>query len=317
MATTTSKELLVHRYQLCQTYGYEEAAKQEGISKETIRRNCRAYRAEYINDLGTDARSLVFDIENSPSMAYIWGLWQETRSTDFIKEDWYVMSWAAKWLGEDEKMCMALPDYEGFAKDPRDDKALLTDLWHLLNEADIVIAHNGKKFDCRKINARFIINGMTPPSPYKIVDTLLEARRNFAFTSNKLSDLAKYLKVRQKIVNSGFQLWKDCMDGDLNAWALMKEYNVGDIDALEDIYYKLLPYMASHPNMGIYTNDDIEVCAACGSADISKQGGDKGSYTNLSKFPMYRCNDCGGWSRGRKSMLDQEKRNTLLSKIAK
>ena len=263
---------------------------------------------------GTGAKILLFDIENAPSNAYIWSLWKDVNSTAFINDDWYVMSWSAKWLGATETVTMALPDYPGFKKDQKDDKALLEDLWVLLDEADIVIGHNGKKFDRRKVNARFVMNGIKPPSPYKVVDTLLEARRNFMFTSNRLDDLGVYLDVGRKVATGGFELWTSCMAGDLDAWARMKKYNEMDVILLEKVYFALLPYMTSHPNVGVYTDSDTPVCAKCGSENLETS--DKYAFTAVSQFPILLCSDCGAWSRKRTNVLVKSKRKGMLTAIA-
>jgi len=189
-------------------------------------------------------RVLLLDIENAPSLAYIWSLWTEPRNYKFVKDDWYIMSWAAKWLDEKEIIVKALPDYKKeYAQDRTNDKALLQELWKLLDEADVVAGHNAKKFDVRKINARFAAHGMPPPSPFKIVDTLLEARANFMFTANDLNSLGKILGLGQKVDNGGFELWKRCMAGCMKSWNLMKKYNKQDVALLEAVYLRLRPYM--------------------------------------------------------------------------
>jgi hypothetical protein len=245
---------------------------------------------------------LLFDIENAPNTAYIWGLWQETTSAEMVDTAWYILCWSAKWFKEKQIFSSALIDFPSeFKKNPENDKPLLLKLWKLLDEADIVVAHNGVQFDTRKVNARFIMNGMTPPSPYKVVDTLLAARRHFFFTSNKLTDLGKYLGCGEKVDTGGFKLWKKCMIGDKAAWAHMVKYCKNDIILLEKIYIKLLPYIENHPNLGVYLNEEEQVCPNCGSKHIEKRGF---SYTNVSKYQRYVCKDCGKWSRGRKNIKD-------------
>jgi len=258
---------------------------------------------------------LVFDIETAPIDAWIWSLWNEVRTTDFISSEWYALSWSAKWLGETETITRTLIDYEGYKEDPKDDKDLMKDLWYLLDECDLAIAHNGKKFDRRKVNARFIMNGFPPPSPYKVVDTLLEARKNFMFTSNRLGDLGVYLGVGTKEETGGFELWKRCISGDLEAWSTMRRYNERDITLLEDVYIALRPYMTSHPNIGVYQSECQKACAKCGSHDIELVEG-KTTPTSVSQFQMYKCNNCGAFSRGRKNVLSKEKRDELLTGIS-
>src|SRR5579872_2275261 len=144
--------------------------------------------------MGNKPKILLLDIENTPNLGYVWGKWQQD-VVGFVQE-WYIISYAYQWIDENKVYAKSLPDFaKQFKKDPTDDKKLLETLWELINEADIIIAHNGDEFDIKKINARFALHGMTPPAPFKTIDTLKMARRYFNFTSNKLGDLAKFLGV--------------------------------------------------------------------------------------------------------------------------
>ncbi len=203
------------------------------------------------------------------------------------------MSFSASWLESDEIEYM---DNRGKGEN---DTLLLCRLWELLSEADYVIAHNGRKFDCGKINARFIQNGMLPPAPYRIVDTLEIARRRFNFTSNKLAYLADALHCAPKLQHSkfpGMDLWTECMKDNVEAWEEMKEYNIQDTDTLKEVFYKLRPWMTNQMNHNLFVGDDDQepICNLCGGENLHKRGF---SYTNAGKFQRYRCVDCGGWLR--------------------
>ena len=130
----------------------------------------------------TSPKILLADIETSPLESYTWGLWDQNVGLEQIKTEWTILSYAAKWMHQSRVMYR---DTGGRGKHKvRDDKPLMGDLWSLLDEADIVVAQNGKRFDCKKINARLIMHGYGPPSPYRVVDTLLVSKKYFAFTSN-------------------------------------------------------------------------------------------------------------------------------------
>ena len=235
----------------------------------------------------------VFDIETSPMTAYTWSLWTEVRSMDFITADWCMLTWAGKWLGDDEVFF----DSNHLHGKPDDDSAILVSLHEYMDEADIVIAHNGNKFDIKKMNARFIQEGMEPPSHYRKIDTLLEARKNFAFSSNRLDALGEFLGVGRKVDTGGFGLWARCMAGDKQAFEDMVSYNIQDVSLLEEIYYKLRPWMQNHPNLGVYEHDtDDTKCPKCGGTDIQYRGY---AYTQAAKYHRFQCNDCGGWGRVR------------------
>lgn len=235
---------------------------------------------------------LLFDIENAPGTAYIWQCKNDYIDPRMIKDEWYMLCWAAKWLGEKKIMSASLHEHRSYNPRKPCDKPILDKLWALLNEADIVVAHNAKAFDVRKSNARFIKYGIPPPSPYKVIDTLSEARKNFLFMSNRLNELGKVLGVGEKVRTGGFDLWEDCMRGDRKAWKKMVRYCKNDVLLLEKVYLKLRPYMKHHPNVSIYQEDFI--CGKCKSKNLEFRGY---YYTETKAFHRVKCCDCNGWGR--------------------
>lgn len=251
---------------------------------------------------------LVFDIETAPILAYVWSLWENNVGLNQIHSDWYVLSWAAKWLNDPpgKMMCQS----QRYAEDMENDKEILQGIWDLLNEADIVVTQNGKSFDQKKLNARFIIHGMQPPSSYKHIDTKLLAKKHFKFTSNKLDYLTKALGTKHVKSGhskfSGFELWKECLLGNQDAWNEMIKYNKQDVLALQDLYQKLIPWDASI-NFNLYTSDTKIVCK-CGSHDFQRRGF---AFTNVGKFQKYRCKVCGAETRSRENLLSKKKKDSI------
>lgn len=236
---------------------------------------------------------LLLDIETAPNLGYTWGKWEQ----DVIefKEDWYILSYGAKWWGKSKMITRKLPDYPNFKRDKSDDGSLIKDLWELFDEADVIVAHNGDVFDVRKANARFIAHNLKPPSPYKTVDTKKVAKKYFQFDSNKLDELGRYLGIGRKLQTGGFKLWLDCMAGDKRAWAKMEKYNKQDVRLLEEVYSLLRPWMTNHPNVNVL-NEKTGACPTCGSTKVQKRGF---SFTTVGKKQRYQCISCGAWSHGK------------------
>jgi len=207
-----------------------------------------------------------------------------------------ILSVSWKWLNEDETFCKAICDYRGYKKNVVDDEKLVKDAWKLLDEADIVIAHHGARFDLPKLNARFIVYGLNAPSSYQVIDTKKVASGKFKFDSNSLNNLGTYLGLGNKIPNGGFELWVRCIAGDRDAWKLMKEYNTQDVVLLEKVYLALRPYISNHPSLSLIEGaSDGCSCPACQSTSVIKRGF---SYTRTGKKQRYQCQDCGSWSSG-------------------
>jgi len=148
-----------------------------------------------------EPRIILLDIENSPITVWTWGLFEENAID--TKENWFLLSYAWKELGAKKTHVVALPAFPGYQKDKSNDKELAKSLRSVLEGADIVIMHNGDRFDQRKANARFIAHKLPPPTPYKTIDTLKIARKHFAFDSNKLDNLGRYLGCGRKLPHTG------------------------------------------------------------------------------------------------------------------
>lgn len=253
---------------------------------------------------------LIFDIETSPIEAYVWGLFDNNVALNQIKSDWYVLSWSAKWLGDPPSKVMYMDNRNN--KDLTDDKKVLEGIHKLLDEADIAISQNGVSFDTKKLNARFAINKMPPPSPYRQIDTLKIARKYFKFTSNKLEYLTDKLCTKYKKLKhakySGFSLWSECLKGNLKAWKEMEKYNKYDVLSLEELYTKLMSWDESI-NFQVYRDETSNFNCVCGSSSFISNGF---KYTNTGKYQRVRCVNCNKTYSKKQNLLSKEKRKGLL-----
>lgn len=250
---------------------------------------------------------LLLDVETSPKRAFVWGLWKQNISaTSQLISDMFLLTWSAKWYGDKQVYGDKLDPDEVFAED---DSRICSSLYELMDAADIIIGHNGDKFDIPTINSRFVLNGMAPPSPYKTIDTLKIAKKHFNFTSNRLDYLGQILGVGRKIDTGGFELWDRCLAGDAKALSKMLKYNKQDVLLLEAVYNKLRPYASTHPNPSATRTKPS--CTKCGSDKLHARGF---AVTMTAKYQRYCCQDCGGWSRGRENLRDKEEmKNTLMN----
>lgn len=255
----------------------------------------------------TGPRIAVYDIETSPNLVYTWGLYKQNIGINQIVRDWSILSVCWKWLGEKQV------HYFDCEPNPLDDSALLAKTWELMDEADILVGQNSKHFDTRKVRARLIEQGFPPPSPFKEIDTKVEASKLAMFTSNKLEWLAAHLADVPKDKHKefpGFELWSECLNGNPAAWAAMRKYNPRDVIATEQVYLRLRPWIEGHPNVAAYNDDETPQCPKCGSTDLQHRGY---ARTQVGMYPRLHCQSCGGWSRGRYTENTLAKRRSLLS----
>lgn len=257
---------------------------------------------------------LLIDIETAPKTAYVWGLWKQNVSINQLAKDMYVLNWTAKWLNDEYYYSDALHYHKLYKKDPTDDRRILQGIWDMLDQADIVVAHNGDRFDIPTLNSRFLLHGFPPPSSFKTVDTLKIARRKFRLTSNKLEFLARELGIGSKIDTGGFELWRDIIEKqDIAAFDRMVEYCEHDTLLLEEVYKKLAPWDNRHPSTVLHKTHTESLCNVCGSDHIVLNGT---ASTNSQIYVRYRCQSCGHNMRSAKAIeLPKETKESLLRSI--
>jgi RNase P subunit RPR2 len=253
-------------------------------------------------------RILLLDIETTPLEAYIWAtqVWKARVGDESVISRWFMLTWSAKWLFASDTMSMKLNKEEVLVEN---DNRIVTGLWKVLNEADIVIAHNGDAFDVPNMNTRFIVNGLPPTKPYQTIDTLRIAQKQFGFSHNSLAALARVFDLEGK-ADSGYSLWKRCKNGDEEALAAMESYNRQDVSVLEEVYLKIRPWVKGHPNLGLYMELDVPVCKNCGSTHIKEDG--KYYYTQTGKYATLKC-ECGAYGRRRTTSFPKDKRKNLIT----
>ena len=240
---------------------------------------------------------LVLDVETSPMLVYVWALKDQYVGLNQIVHDWHIMAWSAKWLGEPVS---AIRYYDQRHLKAGDDLPILRPLWKLLDEADIVLTQNGKAFDSKKINARFMLHGMKPPSPYRHLDTYLIAKHAASFTSHSLEYLSEKFCTKYKKLSHarfpGLSLWKECLKGNKKAWDEMKEYNIHDVLATEEFYEKIKAWAPESSPKPFAAGRVSALCGTCGSAGrMTRQGS---SVKNKFRYQQWQCQTCGGWATG-------------------
>jgi hypothetical protein len=231
---------------------------------------------------------LFLDLETSPNLAHVWGLWQQNVAITQLEKSTEVICWGARWLGSD-KVIFKSQHHHGKEK-------MLDELHKVMNEADVLIGWNSAAFDSKHIKREFIENGYLPTSAWRELDLMRVVKSQFKFPSNKLDYVAQKLGVGAKVQHSGFQLWLDCMAGNAKAWAEMKEYQIQDVNLLVDLYEILLPWIDNHPHVGA-SQGNSEACRNCGSMNLTRSG--KKILAGATS-QRWQCKDCGRYLVGAK-----------------
>ena len=241
------------------------------------------------------------DIEKSFNISGHFGAWSQNLRQEAKFRESHILSYCYAFNDDEDIKGSIIP-----AKELKDDfvkclvegkvhttvdELLVLELWALFNNSDVIVAYNGRGFDVKEIQARFLMYGLPPTSPVKVIDPLLIVKDKFRLPFKSLKYVAEFLGVTQKLENSGNDLWKKATMGDEEALQEMLDYNKGDIVTLREVYKKLQGWGNSGTNLALYNVNHDTLCTNCGSDDISSIEG-KYTYTAQRKYSLYRCNSC-------------------------
>jgi hypothetical protein len=244
---------------------------------------------------------VLWDIETTHNLAAVFKLFGEDYipHTNIVQER-YVVCASWKTLGEKKVYAVStLDDPALYEKDPHNDLHVVTKLHEVLSDADVIVGHNGDKYDIKFTEGRMLYHGLPPLPPIVKIDTLKEVKNRFLLNSNRLDYIGSFLGVGQKRHTSP-GLWLRVLKGDPDAVREMVTYNKQDVRLLERVFLKLQPYMASHVNRHLFADNGLGAtsCPRCGSSRTKS----KGLHRTITQVYQRRvCLTCGGWFRNRKA----------------
>lgn len=283
-------------------HGETKTLKHFSINAESLHRYQRERRFADTKQ----AKILLLDIETARMVFGAWRCGKQYLGHTQIIKDWFMLGWACKWLFSAETQSDFVTAKEAVL---RDDKRISKSLWKLVEQADVIITHNGNSFDLPKINTRFFLNGLKPPMPYLTIDTCRISRKYFGFSSNALNYLGKIMLNKEKL-HTDYQLWIDCENGDQEQLDFMEKYCIEDTNLLEDVYLELRPWIKSHPNIGVLVDAKEPCCPNCGGFEFEDG---EGYYTTpQNKYISIRCKSCGAINRRKSSEITKDQRKVMV-----
>lgn len=216
---------------------------------------------------GKPPRFLFLDIETSPVYMAAWGVYEQDALWHKRGE---ILMMGYQFSDEKHPSIVSQRQFDDWTPRRTKEKKLMWKIHELMDQADVVIGYNAKKFDVKQINARFMIFNIPEPR-YLVLDPLNMITRSARFPSHKLEDVAEYLKIGRKMETGGKYLWKRCIEGDMSAWKKMEEYCMNDVVLVKKVFERLRQWDKTTFNYAFYTRDNM-ACKKCGCKDLKGRG---------------------------------------------
>lgn len=245
---------------------------------------------------------ILWDIETLPNLDKALEYWPQlkcdwknvlmTRSLSSI----ICIGW--KELGKKRVHCINAWDYKNWKKNKNDDYEVCKAMYDVLKDADAIVTHNGRRFDWKFLQTALLMNGLPKLPNIPHIDTKAISSKHLTILNNRLDTVSHTLGLDGKLENGGWKLWVDTHKDKAAAKKLMEKYCKQDVQALEDLYYKLRPFMKNIPNYNLFNGEgENRLCPSCGGNNLHKHGT---HVTKTAKYQRYICRDCGTTSRGNK-----------------
>lgn len=248
---------------------------------------------------------LYFDVETSPCLAYVWGCGKQFVAAKQLKKERKIISIGYMFNNDKTvkvlKMDMTKHNINKF--DDSADKEMLKKFVKVYNSANLVVGHNGRRFDRARIRARLVKFGLPDLDMSIPFDDSYTMTKEIDFTSHKLDHLGRYLQTGQKD-QIDYEIWTKVMTGSRKALIEMCEYMKTDVIRLRDAYKRLKPYAKSKLNLSAF-HDKAEMCPSCGSNNFIKNSI---RYTNSGQYQAYLCKDCGKRFQDGRNLLGKSSR---------
>lgn len=202
-----------------------------------------------------------------------------------------------KVLGRDHSVeCVNSWDFPEWLEDVNDDRRVCEAICEIIWNADAVVTHNGKRFDWKFLQTRFLKHDLPPAPPIHHIDTCSEAKRALLMVNNRMQTLATFYTDEEKMDHEGWPLWVKVHGGiprvrDEDAEQRMTEYCKQDIITLEAVFNEIRPVVKSLPNYNLFSPFKEKSCPHCGSTRLESK---RYAYTKTKRKPQYICLDCRG-----------------------
>ena len=230
------------------------------------------------------SKILILDIERLPGLARVW----EPRSR-YIAPRAFVqwprlLCWAARWYGQKQYQFAA--EWDGR-------EAMVSEIWGLYDEAEVVVTYNGIRFDNKHLRSEWLEAGLRPPRPWKDVD-LFAVVKQFGFESKSLDTVTRRLGRPGKALLYDMEMAHAAAAGDEKAQKTLRRYNAGDVELTEWLYDRLRGWIPTHPFIGEHDGEEAR-CNQCGSHDLVNQPSKYRAV--VVDYNLLRCDNCGGLVR--------------------
>lgn len=125
-----------------------------------------------------------------------------------------------------------------------DDEAAVRRIAEILEKHDVLVAHNGSRFDMPFLRTRMARWGLKRLPDMKLVDPCSIAWRKFRLRSNSLGAIADHIGLKDRKTPLDMSTWADAiLNGSRAAMDLIVKHCIADVRVLEGVLELVKPFV--------------------------------------------------------------------------
>lgn len=178
----------------------------------------------------------------------------DLETSNFYPDAGIILCAAIKEYGHSRVKVIRGDQFKSWEHNRIDDKETTKAIVTELDKYDIIVAHNGEKFDKGWLNAKCLEHGLRPLiRTKKSIDPLLTTRRHLKLGRYSLAALIDYLEVPASKTPIELKKWKQAaLCGSRKALDTIAHHCKMDVITLEIVYDKIRPLIDKIDKSGSY-----------------------------------------------------------------
>lgn len=204
-------------------------------------------------------KRLFFDLELSKSIFWAWGTGKQYLGYHQLLEPQKIISFHWNWEGSDKI------NHVHWGLNKQCDKSVVKEIAKQFNKADEIIAHNGDKFDMKKLFGRAMFHKIELRPKYITRDTMKMVKSCASLPSYSLKFLCKHFDLPLKLDSGGSATWDEVQfKKSKEALDHLLYYGDGDIISLKALFYYIESYVPHKVNYAVLRGGERYECPNCG-----------------------------------------------------
>jgi len=206
----------------------------------------------------------------------------------------YILCIGYKFLHWKKPRIIKIESSPKYKRDVTNDLYVCEEFKKIHDTADMTLTWYGGRFDYPYVNSRLLLDRRDKLRDVPHIDLWRTAKYQMNLTSNRLDNVARYMKLKDEKTSVRGRTWVKAMSGHRPSLKYIYDHCYADVLVLEEAYLAMRHIVKQHPNLALLGDTSIRRCPSCTAIALTLAGK---RVTRTSVQQRWRCTSCGSYSQ--------------------